>query len=69
MKSIETGVKNYVLILEGSLYSYLGDSISKHSDGKGFTMSWPLLIDIIIKAIGFDMAATKDTRDNVPTSY
>ena len=69
IKSLEEGPENFVFTDEGSLESYLGVSMVKLPDGKGFTMSQPLLIDRIIKAIGFDMATTKSVRDNVPACY
>ena len=69
IKSLEDGAKNFVFTDEGSLESYLGVSMVKLPDGKGFTLSQPLLIDRIIKAIGFDMATTKSARDTVSACY
>ena len=65
VQSLHNGPENFVFTEEGSLKSYLGICISKLPDGKGFEMSQPFLIDKIIKAIGFDLAATKGAMDNV----
>ena len=69
VQSLHNGPENFVFTEEGSLESYLGVCISKLSGTEGFIMSQPLLIDRIIKAIGFDLATTKGSRDNVPASY
>ena len=67
--SLHTGPENFVFTEEGTLESYLGVSMTKLPDGKGFSMTQPFLIDRIIKAIKFDLATTKGARDNVPAGY
>ena len=54
---------------DGTLESYLEDSIAKLTGNAGVEMSQPFLIDRITKAIGFEMATTKGARDNVPVAY
>ena len=51
IKSLDDEPENFVFTDEGSLESYLGVSMVKLPDGKGFTMSQLHLIDRIIKAI------------------
>ena len=48
---------------------YLGVSTAKLPDEKGFEMSEPFLIDILIKAVNFDSTTTKSARDNVPVGF
>ena len=54
---------------EGTMNVYLGVDISPFPDGKGFTLSQPLLIDKIIQAFGFDPNTTKGATNNTPSGY
>ena len=69
IQSLQDGTEDFVFTDEGTLANYLGVCIDKHSDGKGFSMAQPLLIERIIKAVSFDLATTKGVRDNVPAGY
>ena len=54
---------------EGTLENYLGVKIAKLSVGRGFEISQPFLVDIIIKAINFDSTTSKSARDNIPVIF
>ena len=49
--------------------SYLGVDISSFPDKKGFTLSQPFLIDIVIQALNFDPKTTKSATNNTPAGY
>ena len=42
--------------------------ITQLSDGTGFVMAQPFLIERVIKALNFDLSATKGPRDGVPAA-
>ena len=54
---------------EGTMNAYHGVDISPLSDGKGFTLSQPLLIDRIIQVLGFYPKNTKGDTNNTPAGY
>ena len=49
--------------------SYLGVDISSFPDKKGFTLSQPFLIDIVIQALNFDTKTTKSATNTTPAGY
>ena len=49
--------------------SYVGVDISSFTDKKGFTLSQPFLIDIVIQALNFDPKTTKIATNNTPDGY
>ena len=54
---------------EGTMNEYLGADISPLPDWKGFTLSQPFFIDIIIQALGFDPKTKKVATNNTPSGY
>ena len=69
VQSLHNGPENFVFTKEGSLESYLGVCMSKLPGGRSSEIFQSFLIDRIIKAIGFDLAATNGVRNNVPVGY
>ena len=56
--SIKDTPKSFDFTKEGTMNAYLGVDISPFPDSKGFTLSQPFWIDIIIQALGFDKNTT-----------
>ena len=54
---------------KGTINAYLGVDISPLIDGKGLTLSQPLLIDRMIKDLGFDPKTAKGATNNNPDGY
>ena len=48
---------------------YLGVDIHPFPDKKGFILSQPFFIDIVIQAFNFDPKTTKSAKNNTPSGY
>ena len=69
IQSLQDGSENFVFTDEGTMSSYLGVDVSQLSDGTGFTLTQPFLIELIVEALNFDLKTTKGARGNTPASY
>ncbi len=58
IKSLQDGPENFIFIDEGKLDKYLVVKIAKESDGNGFTLTQPFLIEQILKAAEIDLRMT-----------
>ena len=58
--SLETGPEKFVFTDEGDIQRYLGVEISKLSDGSGFELTQPYLIERILEAAHIDKRMTND---------
>ena len=68
IQSLTDGPETFIFTDEGSMSSYLVLDITCLSDGSGFVMAQPFLIEGIIKALNFDPSTTKGANDNVPAT-
>ena len=69
IQSLTDGPEKFDFTDEGTMSSYLGVDITRHTNKKGFTLSQPFLIERIIQTINFDPATTKGARGNTPATY
>ena len=67
--SMKDTLEGFEFTEEGTMNAYLGVDISPFPDGKGFTLSQPLLIYRIILSLGCDQKTTKVATNNNLSGY
>ena len=67
--SMKDTPKGFEFTEEGTINAYIGVEIYPFPDRKGFTLSQPLLIDLMIQPLGFDPNTTKGATKNTPAVY